>query len=399
MVETTDPPLTLEETPETLSVILASYQEGENLKRLLPRLKATVDRIATRNQVIVVDTQAPMDDTEQVCIANGVSCVRRRGGNEYGYAIRTGIAESTGDYVVIMDADGSHAPEFIDSLWQARHEADVVIASRYVAGGRTDNPQLLVLASRFLNFVFQAVANIPVLDVSNSFRLYRGDLLRNLELTFLHFDVLEEILAKLLWQNFPPARVAEIPFSFEKRSAGHSKRNLLVFSYHFLRAMFRLRQMGRQFAKHPENHSVLSTIGRLSSDPGPRRFVKFCAVGASGTFVNLGLLWLLTDVFGIYYLHSALISIEASIMSNFILNDSWTFKDIKLLGGSVLHRFLKYNLLCLAGSLLNYLVLWLLTDFAHFNYLISNLFGIVVAFTWNYLVSLKWAWSRRLDKR
>jgi len=253
MVETTDPLPKSENTPESLSVILASYQEGENLKHLLPELKAIIDRITPRNEVIVVDTQAPMDDTEQVCLANGVSYIRRRGGNDYGYAIRTGIAESTSDYVVIMDADGSHAPEFINRLWQARHEADVVIASRYVAGGRTDNAWLLVLLSRFLNFVFQAVVKIPVLDMSNSFRLYRGDLLRNLELTFLHFDVLEEILAKLLWQNSPPAKIIEIPFSFEKRSAGHSKRNVLVFGYYFLQAMFRLRRIGKQFIKHPKN--------------------------------------------------------------------------------------------------------------------------------------------------
>ncbi len=253
---------------ESLTVILAAYQEGENLKRLLPKLRAVVDQITSHNEVLVIDTQSPMDDTEQVCVANGVIYVNRRGGDEYGYAIRTGMARSTGDYVVTMDADGSHAPDFINKLWQARHNADVVIASRYIAGGSTDNPWLLVFSSRILNFVFRTVVKIPVLDVSNSLRLYRGDLLRNLNLTFLHFDILEEILATLLWQNNPPARIIEIPFSFGKRFSGESKRNIIAFSYYFLRAIFHLRQLRKYSVRNGNNLTAISSGSKQHDNNG-----------------------------------------------------------------------------------------------------------------------------------
>jgi dolichol-phosphate mannosyltransferase len=181
-----------------------------------------------------------MDDTEAICAANQVHLLSRQSTNDYGDAIRTGIGASRGGFVLIMDADGSHRPEFIHELWEKRHSADVVIASRYVSGGHTDNPRLLVGMSRILNRVFRYIVGFPVLDVSNSFRLYRGDLLRSLQLTYAHFDILEEILAKLLWQGRTPATVLEIPYRFERRLAGESKRNLLVFGLHFCIAAVRL---------------------------------------------------------------------------------------------------------------------------------------------------------------
>ncbi len=70
--------------------------------------------------------------------------MNRQNSNNYGDAIRTGIANATGKFVVIMDSDGSHDPEFIRQFWELRDQADVLIASRYMPGGRTKNPWMLV---------------------------------------------------------------------------------------------------------------------------------------------------------------------------------------------------------------------------------------------------------------
>lgn len=234
-------------TRVSLSIILAAYREGENLALLLPAISAVAQEITPSWEVLVVDTQLPTDDTPAVCAANGVRHIARRGGNDYGDAIRTGISESRGDYVVIMDADGSHNPDFIRRLWAARNDADLVIASRYVVGGDTDNPWLLVGLSRLLNLTFRALVGLPALDISNSFRLYQGPMLRDLHLTFRHFDVLEEILAKLVWQRMPPVRVLEVPYRFERRIKGRSKRSLLIFGIHFCLAAIRLSSMRRRF--------------------------------------------------------------------------------------------------------------------------------------------------------
>jgi len=245
---------------ESLSIIMAAYREAENLSILLPRLTTALRTLTPKYEVLVVDAVTPMDDTEAICAANQVRLLRRQPGNDYGDAIRTGVAASRGDFVLIMDADGSHNPEFIRELWGKRHQADVVIASRYVVGGHTDNPRLLVGMSRVLNQLFRFIVGFPVLDVSNSFRLYRAELLRGLRLTYRHFDILEEILAKLLWGNPDPARVVEIPYHFERRLAGESKRNLWVFGYHFCLAALRLNATRRRLHEarlHGQPHSIL----------------------------------------------------------------------------------------------------------------------------------------------
>ena len=233
---------------ERLSILLPAYKEADNLRLLLPRLREVAGSLATEPQILVIDAVSPLDDTLQVCAENKVLCIPRQGGNNYGDAIRTSISLSTGDYVVVMDADGSHNPEFIRVLWEKRQVADVVIASRYVPGGNTDNPWVLVTMSRILNQAFKAIVGMPVRDVSDSFRLYRGDLWRSLRPTFAHFDVLEEILVDIVYNHkSSPALILEVPYHFEQRKHGKSKRNLIAFGFRFLSALYRLRKMRNRY--------------------------------------------------------------------------------------------------------------------------------------------------------
>jgi dolichol-phosphate mannosyltransferase len=122
------------------------------------------------------------------------------------------------------------------------------------------------------------------------------------------------------------------------------------------------------------------------------RIAKFALVGLSGVLVNEGLLWLFTEIAGLYYLISGAIGIEVSIITNFILNERWTFSD-RARGGGMLKRFPKFNLVSIVGLVINMAVLFSLTNFLGVHYLISNLFGILCAFLWNYLVNLRWTWG------
>jgi len=230
-----------------LSVIIPAYREAENLRLLLPRLRRAVDSLAIEHEVLVVDTPVPQDETPQVCGDHGVRHIPRRGGDDYGDAIRTGLAEAAGEFIIFMDADGSHAPEFIPRLWDRVGEADVVVASRYVAGGGTENPTSLILMSRLLNFVYARVLGIPCRDVSNSFKLYRGDLIRSVPLRSRHFDIVEELLIRAQGRK-PSLRIIEIPFLFKKRLFGSTKRNLPLFMLSFyttLLKLFWIRMLGR----------------------------------------------------------------------------------------------------------------------------------------------------------
>lgn len=227
-----------------LTVVLPAYREAESLRQLLPKLKSAADALTESYEIVTVDAQSAVDDTQAVCDTMGVRHVFRRGGNCYGDAVRTGIAESTGRSVLLMDADGSHNPAEIVSLWRERGKADLIIGSRYTPGGHTQNPAVLMFLSFVVNVVYRLAFGLRVHDVTNSFRLYRGDQVRALHLDSSDFEIVEEILIRL---TFGPAHasVIEVPITFEKRKAGESKRNLVEFAFSYIRSIIRLRRFRR----------------------------------------------------------------------------------------------------------------------------------------------------------
>lgn len=125
-----------------------------------------------------------------------------------------------------------------------------------------------------------------------------------------------------------------------------------------------------------------------------KRFLKFCIVGATGIVVNMGILWYLTEIAGLYYMISSAIGITTSIFTNFLLNDIWTWKDI---GGKGINRKfargIKYYIVCVVGLVINMGILWSFNEILGVNYLISNMFGIFGAVLWNYKMNVRFTWK------
>ncbi len=228
------------EKPIELSVVLPAYHEEENLKLLLPRIRNVLSSLNISFEIIVIDTVSPLDHTEETCRENQVRFFRRHPGNYFGDAVRTGISKADGKYILFMDADGSHAPEYIADLFSHRNQYDLVAASRYVDGGYTENNFTLTMMSWVLNKSYSIILNLKMKDVSNSFKLYRGDMIRELKLDCSNFDIIEEIVFKLTRAN-PAFRIKEVPTSFKKRMFGETKRNLFLFILTFIFTMIRLR--------------------------------------------------------------------------------------------------------------------------------------------------------------
>jgi len=227
-------------SPPLLSITIAAYREAENLTALLPAIQAAAAALTPNYEILVIDTEQPLDDTPAICIAHGVRHIPRRGGSSYGDATRTAIAEARGTYLLNMDADGSHSPEYFRALWAERERFDITIGSRYAPGGHTENPAILIFLSYIVNLTFRIAFRIRARDVTNSFRLYRRDLLTPLHLQSDDFDILEEILIKATLRR-PPARIGEVPVTFRRRQAGESKRDLVQFAFGYLKTLRRLR--------------------------------------------------------------------------------------------------------------------------------------------------------------
>lgn len=224
-----------------LSIIIPAYKEAENLKVILPKLNTTLKALTSSYEILVIDTIQAMDITQEVCRENNTTYLNRiGGGNYYGDAVRTGIQNASGTYTIFMDADGSHTPEFITKLYNERERYDVVIASRYVEGGETDNSNKLKMMSIALNLIYSVVLNLQCKDVSNSFKLYKTKDLQVLELACNNFDIVEEILFRLK-KNKRALQIKEIPFSFKKRMFGTTKRNLFTFIVTYFFTLIKLR--------------------------------------------------------------------------------------------------------------------------------------------------------------
>jgi dolichol-phosphate mannosyltransferase len=230
-------------TPATdtvdLTIMIPAYLEADNLRFLLPQIKEACAALTPSYEVLIVDAPERVDDTPEVCAANGVRHIF--GAPRYGGAVRSGIAAARGRYILSMDADGSHSPIYYAAMWQLRNDFDIIIGSRYVAGGHTENPFILIFLSYVLNLTFRIAFSIKAKDVTTSFRLYRRSVFDDITLESNDFDILEELLIKVL--NKPvPAKIAEVPILFEKRKEGDSKRNLVQFAYSYFKTLRKLRK-------------------------------------------------------------------------------------------------------------------------------------------------------------
>jgi dolichol-phosphate mannosyltransferase len=179
-------------------------------------------------------------------------------------------------------------------------------------------------------------------------------------------------------------RIAEVGYVFQERQAGESKvtwKQYVAYLGHLLR----LRSRGR-----------LGRIRQRWQLPLTRLF-RFGLVGLSGVAVDMLLLYLLSDpsTLGLGVTRSKVIAAEVAIINNFIWNDLWTFGDRARSQPGVharLKRFLKFNLVCLAGLGLSVVLIYILFDRLGMNRYLANLIAIAVVTVWNFGINLKLNW-------
>jgi dolichol-phosphate mannosyltransferase len=221
-----------------ISVILPVVNERDNLRILIPRLGALLEREKLTYEIVVVDGNST-DGTRDAAEALGARVVgeRRRG---YAGALETGFAEARGDYLLTLDADLSHDPDFVPKMWRARERADIVIASRYVRGGVAYTAWIRKATSAFLNVALSRMLSLPVLDVSSGFRLYRREAVQGLTLDSKNFEVQEEVLVRAYTRGFS---ICEVPFVYFPRGAGRSHAKLFSFGMDIARCAWRMRKL------------------------------------------------------------------------------------------------------------------------------------------------------------
>lgn len=228
---------------KSITTVLLAYKEAENLAVLLPKIKEQLNSIGSDYEILVIDTQIPMDNSSEVCEANG-AIYKNQENKGFGDAFRTAIKYASNELFLILDSDGSHDPQYIPAMYQKFIEdnCDVVIGSRYTKGGKTFDSKSSILMSKLLNTVFRIALGIKAHDISTDYRLYYTEALNQVDLKNDNYDVLQEVLLKLKI-NKPDLVIGEVPITFQKRIYGESKRRLIPFIIGYIKSLFRLTAM------------------------------------------------------------------------------------------------------------------------------------------------------------
>lgn len=359
-----------------LSLIIPTYNERESLPIFIPRIVETLQ--GTDFEIIVVDDDSP-DRTWEVAMRlarqyTQLHTIRRVGRRGLSSAVIEGFLAAKGDVFAVMDADGQHDISLLPRLAEAAAKNNgIAMGSRYMEGGSVGNWKgFRAFVSRLGGSLAIWLCKVIVTDPMSGFFAISRETFEDVlpRLNPKGFKILLDLLVHV------PAgtNVKELPFSFGKRLLGESK-----FS-----AKVRLQYLEFLYD---------ATVGRFI----PLTLVKYCVVGALGVAVNLSayimtmLLLGESQQYGLF--PTPLVAgIEAAIVFNFLLNNTWTFSLAKLRGWDAVNGFVKYNVVCAFGALANVAVTALLFD-GGISAIGSIAIGAFVGMIWNYTIGKLFAWN------
>ncbi|MDB9444872.1 glycosyltransferase [Anabaena sp. CS-542/02] len=373
-----------------LSLVIPTYKEKDNIQKVIHILTQTLNEsIPGDYELIVVDDDSP-DLTWKVAQSltqeyPQLRVMRRQQERGLSSAVIRGWQVAKGDILGVIDGDLQHPPEVLTQLLtKIAQGADLAVASRHVDGGGVSSWSVV---RRFLSRGAQVLGLIVlprvlsrVSDPMSGYFMVRRHSILGVTLHPVGYKILLEVIARGNIQN-----ISEVGYVFCERKDGESKvtwKQYLEYLHHLIRLR-------------------LSTglLGGLSQglDFPIGRFLRFGLVGLSGVFVDMAILYLLSDptTLALPLTRSKILAGEIAICNNFIWNDAWTFADVsknQQQWSQRLKRFLKFNIICLAGLVLNVLVLNLVFNFLIPNRYIANLIAIAVATIWNFWVNLKLSW-------
>jgi len=274
------------------------------------------------------------------------------------------------DVIFQMDSDGQHdvslVPQFLKDI---AVDKDVVIGSRFIKGGATPDFSIFrLLISRIGNLLVRYAGGVTAIkDCTSGYRAIKTSFLKDIDFTYLStrgYSFQSSLICDLAWRG---AVISETPIVFSSRKAGDSKLSLR------------------------DQIEFLLNIPRLGFR-NAKDFIKYSLVGFSGVGVNLGIYALLTRYYDLSEVIAPIFSIESALISNFLLNNFWTFGK-RLSQSRIRVKFLKFHLVSGFAAIVNYLIfLTLFFTFGIYD-ILANLIGIAIAATVNYIINSNWTWK------
>ena len=356
-----------------LCVVVPVLNERDNVAPLVDKLRETLAGL--RWEVIFVDdgsTDGTRDAVSAIGLADArVRLLHRVGRKGLASAFIEGVRASIAPYVAAMDGDLQHderiLPAMLDQLRAGR--ADIVIGSRYVAGGglgEWDKTRagMSDMATRLSRLVLRTRVTDPM---SGFFMLPRTVFEQAApRLSAIGFKILLDLIASL---PVPP-KIAELPYTFRNRVAGESKLDAgVLFDF------------------------ALLLLDKLVGKFVPVRFVMFAIIGAFGLAGHL-LVLAAGLAASLQFATAQAIATACAIVGNFILNNEITFRDRRLKGTRRLRGLLIFAAVCSVGAIANLNVAFLMVKDAHQTWWSAGIVGAAMSLVWNYAVGSTLTWRR-----
>jgi len=229
----------------SVSVVVPCYNEADGIPQLQEKLLPVLDRVASRHTVelIFVD-DGSTDDTHQLLerafsSRPNTRIIRHPRNLNLGAAIRTGIAESKGEWIVNLDSDCTYDPSLLEPmLAEMERGADLVTVSPYHPQGRVDGvPAYRMFLSKSLTAMYRLILRKQIYTFTALARVYRRGIYDRIASPAFDFTCLAEMMLKALKQNL---RVAEVPAVLSVRRFGESKMKTARVIRAHLKLLYRL---------------------------------------------------------------------------------------------------------------------------------------------------------------
>jgi dolichol-phosphate mannosyltransferase len=356
-----------------LTVVVPTYKEVDNIVEVVERLRQSLLGISW--EVMFVDDDSPDGTSEAVRelarIDHRVRLLQRIDRRGLSSACVEGMLASASPYLAVMDADLQHDERLLPRMLQELRatDIDIVIGSRYVAGGTIgDFAGSRADMSRLATWLSRILVPATLADPMSGFFMFRREVFMsvNRRLSAMGFKLLVDLFAS----SPRPLRFLELPYAFRMRRVGESKLDTTAVWDFALLLMDK-------------------TIGHVV----PARFLSFTLVGLLGVAIHLLILGIALKELHSSFATGQAIATGAAMVMNFTINNAVTYSDQRLRGWRWMRGLLSFVAVCSVGALANvgvasYVFRW------RAAWIPAALAGILVSAVWNYVATSVFTWAR-----
>lgn len=231
-----------------LSLLILFPEDVAAVGAYCQKIQAVLTEAGVTSECLVVVDPEEINALNQQ--AHPVKCAAAPAAH-YGAAFRAGIDGAAGTYIIHLEMDLVHPEKLILKLWEAREEADLVIASRYVPGGKSNSPVVRRVLSRIGNQIFSRGLGLSIEDMTSAYRIYRRSQVQKVQIAADGFEVLQEALVKYYVAGYT---IAEIPFNEPFLKPRLAWERLLAINWDYVKTHFNLWRLRNSIASADYDH-------------------------------------------------------------------------------------------------------------------------------------------------